>query len=268
MGDLGAVAALVNPYKLLLLGIGIAVLWGIDWLIRRANARLTEQLPSQRFRILQVSTLASFSVWILGSGALLVGVLAPPKEVILAIGGTTAVALGFAFKDVVGSLVAGVILLFDRPFRVGDRVTWRDTYGEILSVGLRAVRLQTLDDNIVTIPNNAFITEAVASGNAGALDMMVVCDFHVALDADLDRAVRLAEEAAWTCRYAYLKKPVSVVVDEVAVAARLALRIRVKAYVFDTRYEKAMTTDITTRVARLFREHGIARPARDVGAEA
>lgn len=264
IGDLAAVAGLLNPYKLLLLALGVALLWAIDWLIKRLNARLTERLPAYRFGILQVTTLASFTLWILGSGALVMGVLQPPKEILLAIGGSMAVAFGFALKDIVGSLAAGVILLFDRPFRVGDRVTYEGTYGEITSIGLRAVRLQTLDDNTVTIPNNAFISGVVASGNAGALDMQVTCDFHIALDADLDLARRLVEEVACTCRYAYLAKPVIILVDEVAIAARIALRVRVRAYVFDTRYEKAMTTDITTRVARLFREHRIARASLDM----
>jgi len=52
----------------------------------------------------------------------------------------------------VAVLVAGLLLLFDRPFRVGDRVSFNDVYGEIVSIGLRTVRLQTLDDNLVT-PN-------------------------------------------------------------------------------------------------------------------
>lgn len=264
MNDLSTVASLFNPYTLLLLALGVGVLWTLNWLLRRANTRLTERFPSQRFRVLQVTTLASFAVWIIGSSALVVGILQPPREVMLGIAGSMAVAFGFALKDIVGSLAAGVILLFDRPFRVGDRVTYGDTYGEITSIGLRAVRLQTLDDNTVTIPNNAFISGAVASANAGALDMQVTCDFHIALDADLDLAMRLVEEVAYTSRFAYLKKPVLVLVDEVNISERLALRVRVRVYVFDTRYEKALTTDITTRVARLFRKHGITRPARDV----
>ena len=95
------------------------------------------------------------------------------KEFMLAAGGSIAVALGFALKDIAASLVAGLLLLFDRPFRVGDRVSFADVYGEIVSIGLRTVRLQTLDDNLVTIPNSRFITDVVASGNSGELDMML-----------------------------------------------------------------------------------------------
>ena len=91
----------------------------------------------------------------------------PHPEVALAIGGTAAVSLGFALKDLLSSIVAGLIILVDRPFQVGDRVTFDGWYGEITHIGLRSVRLLTLDDTQVTIPNNKFLTDLVASGNAG-----------------------------------------------------------------------------------------------------
>ena len=114
--------------------------------------------------------------------------------------------MGIALKDVTASLIAGLILLFDRPFQVGDRVEFNGIYGDIVSIGLRSVRLNTLDDNLVTIPNARFITDVVASGNAGALDMMVVCSFYVALDADLQKVKSLIHEVVVTSRFAYLKK--------------------------------------------------------------
>ena len=195
--------------------------------------------------------------------ALILGVLQPPKEFLIAAGGSIAVALGFALKDIAASLVAGLLLLFDRPFRAGDRVTFDGTYGEIISIGLRTVRLQTLDDNMVTIPNSRFITDVVASGNAGELDMMVVTDFHLALDADIEMAQKIIREVIVTSRFAYLKKPVSFAIEEVALADRLALRIRAKAYVLDVHYEKAFQTDVVTRVSTLFRENKLPRPGRD-----
>src|SRR5690606_14325176 len=97
---------------------------------------------------------------------------------------------------------------------VGDRVSFNDVYGEIVSIGLRAVRLQTLDDNLVTIPNSRFITDVVASGNAGALDMMVVTDFHVHFTTDLEKVQDIIREVIVTSRYAYLKKEVSFAIEE------------------------------------------------------
>lgn len=262
VSDLATVVSLFNAYAIVLLVVGGFCLWALEWGIRRGGHILMEKIPTRRFLILQITTLIGFLIYTLGTGALILGVLQPPKGFLLAAGGSIAVALGFALKDVAASLVAGLLLLFDRPFQVGDRVSFDDTYGEIVSIGLRTVRVQTLDDNLVTIPNSRFITDVVASGNAGELDMMVVTDFHVALDADLEQARAIIEEVIVTSRYAYLRKPVSFAIEEVALAEALAIRLRAKAYVLDVRYEKAFQSDIVLRVSALFRERDVRRPRR------
>jgi len=258
--ELAVVADMFNTSAMLLLVLGILLIWSAVWGVRHLSQQLMERMPSRRFLILQLSTLTNFTLYIFGTVLLIVGVLRPPREFLIGVGGSAAVALGFALKDVAASLVSGLLLLFDRPFQVGDRVTFGDTYGEIVTIGLRSVRLKTLDDNMVTIPNARFITDVVASGNAGALDMMVVTDFHLALDADLQAAKEIVRQVIVTSRYAYLKKPVSFSFVEVAVAERLAIRLRAKAYVLDVLYEKAFQSDITTRVSVLFLERGIPRP--------
>jgi len=186
--------------------------------------------------------------------------LRPPRELLIALGGSAAVAIGFATKDIFASLVAGLILLFDRPFQVGDRVKYGEIYGEINSIGLRAVRLVTLDDSVVTIPNLKFITDAVSSGNAGALDMMIEIPFYISLDEDVKKVRDLLYEIVVTSRFVYLKKPVSIVVKEVEIAGRLAYRLTIKAYVLDVRYEKSFETDVTIRASRYFQELAVRRP--------
>ena len=103
--------------------------------------------------------------------------------------------MGFAFKDLVASLVAGVTIMVDRPFQVGDRISFGGFYGEVQEMGIRSVKLVTLDDNLVTIPNNRFLTDAVSCANAGALDMMVQLDFFIGVDQDVPQARRLVIEA-------------------------------------------------------------------------
>lgn len=264
VNDLLLVGSLFNPYKLAMLAIGGLFLWGLNYLSQRVFQYLMELFPTHRFSIYQAKTLFSFSVYILGSLVLLVGVVQPPREVLLAATGSVALALGFALKDVAASILAGLVLLFDRPFVVGDRVAFAGVYGEIVEIGLRSVRLKTLDDNMVTIPNARFMSEVVASGNAGALDMMVVCNFHLALDADIERAREIIHEVIVTSRFAYLEKPVVITVEEIEVAQRLALRLQAKAYVLDVVYEKAFQTDIVIRTAKLFVRDGISRPVMQI----
>lgn len=262
--DISAVGDLLDMSKVIMLLSAIFVLWLINKVVRHVCEMLMTSIPARRFMILQLATLFTFVWYFVGTYWVITGIIQPPKEMVLALGGSAAVAIGIALKDVVASIIAGVILLFDRPFQVGDRVSFNDTYGEIVSIGLRSVRLNTLDDNLVTIPNSRFITEMVASGNAGALDMMVVCDFHLSLDADIELAQSLIHEVVVTSRFAYLKKPVNFVLNEVVIAERLALQIKVKAYVIDVHYEKAFQSDIVKRVSRLFIENNITRPTREM----
>ena len=102
----------------------------------------------------------------------------------------------------------------------------------------------------------------MASGNSGELDMMIVTDFHVGLDADLEDAKAIIEEVIVTSRYAYLKKPVSFAIEEVEIGDMLAIRLRSKAYVLDVHYEKAFQSDIVVRVSKRFQEQQIPRPRR------
>ncbi|MFV1873929.1 MAG: mechanosensitive ion channel family protein [Oleiphilus sp.] len=262
--DISAIGDLLDLSKVIMLLSAMFVLWALNKVIRHVCEVLMVSIPARRFFILQFATLFTFVWYFVGTYWIITGIIQPPKEMVLALGGSAAVAIGIALKDVVASIIAGVILLFDRPFQVGDRVNFNDTYGEIVSIGLRSVRLNTLDDNLVTIPNSRFITEMVSSGNAGALDMMVVCDFHLALDADIELAQSLIHEVVVTSRFAYLKKPVNFVLSEVVIAERLALQLKVKAYVIDVHYEKAFQSDIVKRTAKLFIENKVARPTREI----
>jgi len=171
-------------------------------------------------------------------------------QVLAIIGGSIAVAVGFATKDLMASLVAGVMIIFDRPFQVGDRVRFEEEFGDILAIGLRSVKLRTLDDSTVTIPNNLFLSNVTASSNSGQLDMQTVVDFHIGVDQDIQLA-----------RDLILPKPIVVHVSQQTLANCVALRLRLKAYVLDTRYEKDFETDVTLRVMGVFAKADIRPPA-------
>ncbi len=183
------------------------------------------------------------------------------REVLAILGGTAAVAMGFALKDLVASIVAGVMIMLDRPFQVGDRVSFGGQYGDITAIGLRSTKLQTLDDNTVTIPNNMFLNQITSCGNYGELDMQVVVDFHIGVDQNIRLAQDLVQEATVTSRYIYLPKPVTVGVSQVVINTCVTVRLRLKAYVLDTKFEKALVSDVTLRVLEAFKSQGIQPPA-------
>lgn len=250
--------------RILLLFVGFIFIGLIVKFIGNSSTKIQEQFPAKRLLVLQIATIFNFILYIFGSIFLVYAALRPPKELLFAFGGSAAVAIGFSLKDIVASILAGLILLFDRPFQVGDRITFADIYGEISRIGLRTVRLTTLDDNVVTIPNSKFLTEAVASGNAGALDMMIVVDFNIAFDADLWETKDLLREVVATSRYAYLRKPVSVVATEKTQGEIFYIELKVKSYVLDVRYEKAYQTDLVLRGNEVLNQNRIPRPRKTI----
>lgn len=228
------------------------------------SERLQEKFSGKRLIILQVTTVFSFITYLFGVLGIFYYVFQPSKELLVAVGGSAAVAFGFALKDLVGSMIAGFILLFDRPFQVGDRVSFGDIYGEIKSIGLRSVRLTTLDDNLVTIPNSKFLTEVVSSGNSGALDMMVVIPFHFSIYQKLEDVKSILHEVVITSRFVYLEKPVAIAFEEIAISNSFVIKANVKAYVIDVKYEKQFFTDVTTRGNQVLNERKIKRPLAEI----
>ena len=237
---------------------------GLTWLFGRLLTPLTNRLASnfgrQRLLIQQTASLLRFGLYVFGTLIGLRLIFDVSNEVLAVVGGTIVVTVGLVLKDQASSVLAGITILVEKPFRVGDRVSFAGYYGDIKSIGLRSVRLVTLDDNEVTIPNNKFLTDPVASGNSGEFTMLVQQDFLIGFDEDIDRAKQLVEQALTSSCYFSMSKPWVVLVNQVVVDATIAVRLRAKAYVIELGYEKLFESDVSERVLGAFREESIKTP--------
>ncbi len=75
--------------------------------------------------------------------------------------GIAGIALGFAAQDTVQNLIAGVTILLDRPFHVGDNIELHDTFGTVEEITLRTTRVRTLDNQMAILPNANVISERI-----------------------------------------------------------------------------------------------------------
>lgn len=99
--------------------------------------------------------------------------------------GVAGFALGFALKDVLENFIAGILLLFARPFEVGDQVTLGNYEGTVTDIQLRTTALRTYDEEIVAIPNSQVFTNAVINHTRlGKRRYRVAFDTSVSADAD------------------------------------------------------------------------------------
>lgn len=230
------------------------------------SARFTNRRPT----IQKVQTTVRFFVYIATLAIAASLSIRLDATAIAVIGGALAFAVGFALRDLVASFIAGITIMFDRPFQVGDRVSYGGEYGDIIKIGLRSVRMNTLDHNIITIPNNKVFTDVTSSGNYGALEMQVAMDFYIGVEEDAQLAAEIIREACLTSPYVFLKQPVPVFAKQVILEDYVAFHFKARPYVFDCKYEKPFETDVHFRVLDAFRKRGIQPPSvlhRSVAAE-
>lgn len=258
--DVTQLAGLIR-WSGVLVSIGVVV--GASLVVRIISdlaARLSKRFASNRPLINKIESALRFLVFVAAGGIALGLSLRLDPTALALIGGTLAVALGFAMRDLVAAFLAGVTIMFDRPFQVGDRVTYGGAYGDITKIGLRSVQMLTLEQAVVTIPNNKVLTDVTASGNYGALEMQVPMDFYIGLDQDARLAAELVREACLASPYIFLTQPVPVEAKQVILQEYVALVLKARPHVFDYQYEKAFETDVHLRVLEAFRNRGIMPP--------
>jgi len=97
------------------------------------------------------------------------------------------VGLGFGLQEIVANFVSGIIILFERPIRVGDLVTIGDQSGTVTNIAIRATTLTDFDNREVLLPNKSIITENVTNWTLNDAITRVVIKIGVAYGSDVDQ---------------------------------------------------------------------------------
>jgi potassium-dependent mechanosensitive channel len=128
------------------------------------------------------------------------------------------VGIGFGLQQVVQNFVAGIILLIERPVKVGDRVNVAGVEGDVLKIRVRATEIRTADRSTVIVPNSNLITSNVQNKSLGEPCVRVQLQVNVARSADVPRARDLIIQLA-ASKIEILKDPPPVIyIDSLAAA--------------------------------------------------
>lgn len=160
--DFGKGTAERLPYII----VGVLV-FGFFWLFGRLVKKVINKVAVQSHAIDDmlanlVSRIVSALITIFGFLAACVVIFPSfkPGDIIAGLG-ITSVAIGFAFKDILQNFFAGLLILWRRPFKVGDQIRVKDFDGTVEGINMRSTRLKTHDGERVILPNGDVYTSSI-----------------------------------------------------------------------------------------------------------
>lgn len=171
------------------------------------------------------------------------------------------VGLGFGLQEIFANFVSGLIILFEKPIRIGDTVTIRDLTGSISKIKTRATTIVDWDRREIIVPNKAFITEQFVNWSLSDAITRVRLMVRVRLDADIELVQRITHEAIAECS-GILDTPVPEVFLVELTDSALVYEVRV--YVEDMSHRMPMTNELHNLLLKRLREHDIKIPHQQV----
>lgn len=183
---------------------------------------------------------------------------------ITVLAGALGIGVGFGLQNITSNFVSGIIILFERPIKVGDRIEVNNILGDVVNISPRATTIVTNDNISIIVPNSEFISSTVI--NWSHTDRLVRYNIPVGVSYNADpEAVReiLLEVAAG--HSGVLKQPEpEVLLDEFADSALVfILRIWTETY---TERPLILRSELNYMIFKKLKEHGveIPFPQRDV----
>ena len=182
---------------------------------------------------------------------------------LLAGAGVAGLALSLAAKDTLSNLIAGVLLIMDRPFQVGDRIElWNapretGTWGDVIEIGLRATKIRNPDNLVVVVPNNEIMRRDIINYTMSGEDIRLRIPFSVAYESEIERAKVLLKEAAHEVKGVKLD-PAPIVIVRGFGPSEVNLQLRV--WIQEARNRRRIADEITEKSMVKFAKAGIEIP--------
>ena len=170
------------------------------------------------------------------------------------IAGALSVGIGFGLQDVIKNLVSGIILLFERPFKVGDWVLIGGEEGKIKQINIRSTEVETFNKASVIIPNATLISSSLTNLTHGNNWQRQTIAVGVSYDSDAEQVTKLLLECARSCKKV-MKVPAPYVLFKNFGESSLDFELRI--YVSDIWSGWSAGSDVRYEILRRFREANI-----------
>lgn len=167
------------------------------------------------------------------------------------------VGIGFGLQYIAADIASGFILLFERPIRIGDRVTIGDDEGDVQSINLRTTIVTTNDRIAIIVPNSKLVSQRVVNWSYGDPRARIAIPIGVADDSDIERVTATLIEAAHGVQNVLTDPKPRV---QFLQFGDYSLDFRLLVWTNQPRRHVQIRSDINYRIAQLFRERSIKIP--------
>jgi small-conductance mechanosensitive channel len=167
------------------------------------------------------------------------------------------VGIGFGLQYIAADIASGFILLFERPVRVGDRITIGEDEGDVQSIKLRTTIIYTNDRIAIIVPNSRLVSQRVINWSYGDPRARIAIPISVATTSDVDQVTRTLLQASENVE-SVLTDPQPKV--QFLRFGEYSLDFRLLIWTRDPNRHVQIKSDINYRIERLFRESGIEIP--------
>lgn len=182
-----AIISAVTTVVLFVVVFTLVYLLGKYFVTRALKDGLKRQGLDRRLITLTVSTAVVTTAVVAVSVAATVAGFGVVLGAFATLAGALSLAVGFAAQDLISNFVAGVFILHDEPFTLGDWIEWDDNTGIVREIQLRVTKVETFDNELLTVPNshlaNAAVTNPVANDR-----LRVTNDFGIGYGDDIKQA--------------------------------------------------------------------------------
>ena len=246
-----SLGAMLLAILVLILGVVITNLIR-HWLANRV-------LPNTRLDIGARNSIASATGYLGVAIAILIAIstLGFDFSNLALVAGALSVGIGFGLQNVVQNFVAGLLMLIERPIKVGDWIVVGNTEGTVKRIAVRATEIETFDRASVIVPNSDFIASAVTNWNYKNRLARAIVRVRVAYGSDTKAVAAILLRCANAHRCVLRYPPPAAYF---LAFGEFSLNFELRCYVYDTDYYLSTISDLHYAIDDAFRREGIEIP--------
>jgi small-conductance mechanosensitive channel len=235
----------------LLLGFGVRMIrqMSMDRILSRTSLDIGQQYA--------FAQIAGYTIYVFG---LMIGLQWAGLNLssLVILGGAVGIGLGFGMQNIANNFVSGLILLFERPIRVGDRVEVGETNGDVVRIAARSTWVRTNDNVVIIIPNSEFINNHVTNWTANDRQVRFSVPLGVSYGSDPEAVRSVLEEVARLHPDVLTGPPPEVIFTGFGDSS-LDFELRVWT-ITRVQWPKILRSELYFMIFKAFKEHGIEIP--------